>query len=88
MTKEELEKNKDFILAYVKANVKEGWILNPNEKIVNGIIKGLIRNNGECPCHNESEEKNCPCSGYRKENHCCCSLYLKVSNVLRGMQKV
>lgn len=32
---------------------KEGWVLNPNDKVVNGILKMVERNNGECPCHNE-----------------------------------
>ena len=41
-------------LEYVKGNVREGWMLNPNEKIVNGIIKGINRCNGDCPCNNDS----------------------------------
>ena len=40
---------------------KEGWVLNPNDKVVNGIFKMVERNNGECPCHNNSEDKHCPC---------------------------
>jgi ferredoxin-thioredoxin reductase catalytic subunit len=32
---------------------KEGWMLNPNDKVVNAILKGVERNNGECPCHND-----------------------------------
>lgn len=64
-------------IEYVKKNIKEGWILNPNEKVVNGIIKGLNRCNGECPCHNTSREKQCPCSGYREEDKCCCNLYVR-----------
>lgn len=46
--------------------VKEGWKLNPNEKIVKGVTRGIERNNGECPCSN-----------YRLHDHCCCSLYVK-----------
>ena len=49
-------------LEYVKGNLREGWMLNPNEKIVNGIIKGINRCNGDCPCNNDSQEKHCPCS--------------------------
>ena len=45
-------------LEYVKGNLREGWMLNPNEKIVNGIIKGINRCNGDCPCNNDSEENN------------------------------
>lgn len=63
---------------YIKSNIKDGWILNPNEKVVNGIIKGINRNNGDCPCNNDSEELHCPCSGYRLHDHCCCKLYIKV----------
>lgn len=64
-------------LEYVKGNVREGWMLNPNEKIVNGIIKGINRCNGVCPCNNDSEEKHCPCSNYRTKDKCCCKLYVK-----------
>lgn len=57
--------------------IKEGWKLNPNEKIVKGVTRGIERNNGECPCHNDSEDKHCPCSNYRLHDHCYCSLYVK-----------
>ena len=36
-----------------KFYIKDGFILNPNEKVVNGILKGLERNGGHCPCHNK-----------------------------------
>ena len=61
----------------VLKNLKNGWIINPNEKIVNGIIKGINRNNGECPCYNDSDDKHCPCSNYRLNDKCCCKLYIK-----------
>ena len=64
-------------LEQIKNNIKDGWMLNPNEKIVNGILKGINRNNGECPCNNNSANKMCPCSNYRLHNHCCCTLYVK-----------
>lgn len=64
-------------LEYVKSNVKDGFIINPNSKVVNAIIKGLNRNNGDCPCNNNSEELHCPCSNYRLHDHCCCTLYVK-----------
>ena len=53
--------------------------INPNEKVVNGIIKGINRCKGDCPCNNDAEELHCPCSNYRLNNKCCCKLYLKVS---------
>lgn len=64
-------------LEQIEKNLKPGWIINPNEKVVNGIIKGLNRCNGECPCNNNSYDKNCPCSNYREHDHCCCNLYIK-----------
>lgn len=74
---------KDYVytvdLSYVKSNCKPGWILNPKEKVVNGIIKGINRNNGHCPCANTSEDTKCPCSNYRNKDHCCCTLYIKES---------
>lgn len=62
----------------VKLNVKEGWQLNPNEKVVNAIIKGINRCDGECPCVNDGEDKMCPCSNYRLKDYCCCKLYIKL----------
>ena len=66
-----------YDLDFVKSHVREGFMLNPNEKVVNGIIKGLNRNEGECPCDNNSEDKMCPCRNYRLHDHCCCTLYVK-----------
>ncbi len=63
-----------------KFYIKEGFILNPNEKVVNGILKGLERNCGHCPCHNKysgTDDDICPCKAYRKEDNCCCTLYIK-----------
>lgn len=57
-------------------NVKDGFMLNPNDKIVESILKALNRNEGYCPCVNNSEDKKCPCSNYRTLNKCCCNLYI------------
>lgn len=56
---------------------KEGWVLNPNDKVVNTILKRCEANNGECPSPNTSEDKNCPCSDYREKDICHCGLYIK-----------
>lgn len=59
---------------------KPGWTLNPNDKVLNSIIKKIINNNGECPCVNPGktvEERLCPCLSYRENNKCCCNLYIK-----------
>ena len=58
---------------------KEGWKLNPNEKVVNAILKRLQKTEGECPCMNPGitkEDRMCPCKEYREYNHCCCKLYV------------
>lgn len=56
---------------------KEGWMLNPNDKVVNAILKRVELNGGECPCYNTSTDKHCPCSDYRENDECHCSLYIK-----------
>ena len=53
--------------------------LNPNEKVVNAIIKGINRCDGECPCNNDAEDKMCPCSNYRLHDKCCCQLYVLIN---------
>ena len=63
----------------IKILRKPGWVLNPNDKTVNSIFRMLMKNNGECPCHNDSYDKCCPCSDYREKDMCHCGLYLKVS---------
>ena len=60
----------------VKIYRKEGFDLNPNDKIVNSIFKRVENNNGECPCHNNSIDKKCPCSDYRDNDICHCGLYI------------
>ncbi len=61
----------------VKILEKEGWQLNPNERIRNAILKRVESNNGLCPCANDSVDKHCPCSNYRELDKCCCTLYVK-----------
>ena len=63
---------------YIKANCKPGWEINSNEKAVNCIIKGINRNDGNCPCINDSEDLHCPCSNYRLHDKCCCNLYVQI----------
>jgi ferredoxin-thioredoxin reductase catalytic subunit len=64
----------------VKILRKKGWILNPNDKIVNAILNRVEKNEGNCPCHNDTEDKQCPCSNYREHDHCCCGLYVKLED--------
>ena len=72
--------HRGMTLEEVKKNCREGWIVNPNEKIVNGILRGINKNDGQCPCQNDSEDKHCPCSNYRELDKCCCRLYLEDDN--------
>lgn len=60
---------------YIAKNIKPGFILN--ERIAPAIIKAINRNNGHCPCHNDSVDTTCPCSNYREKDYCCCRLYVK-----------
>ena len=50
----------------IKIFRKEGWELNPNDKVVNAIIKRCEACDGECPCKE-----------YRENDVCHCSLYVK-----------
>lgn len=43
-----------------------GFQLNPNDKVVNAILKRCESNGGHCPCRH-----------YREDNVCCCNLYIK-----------
>lgn len=52
-------------------------MLNPNDKVVNAILKRVELNGSECPCHNTGTDKHCPCSDYRENDECHCSLYVK-----------
>ena len=61
----------------VKKNCKEGWEVNPNEKLVNALVNRINKCDGECPCNNDSIDKKCPCSNYREKDYCCCTLYIR-----------
>jgi ferredoxin-thioredoxin reductase catalytic chain len=75
---------------YAKNN---GFQLNPDEKIVERIINGLLANEKKygkkyCPCRrvsgNEEEDakKICPCFWHKdeikKDGHCFCNLYVRI----------
>lgn len=60
---------------------KDGWILNPNDKIVNSILKRCEKNGGICPCVHKTQEYegkdlHCPCTDYIQKNNCICGLYI------------
>ena len=67
-------------IEFIKKNCPEGFHLNDNPKVVNGIIKGLNRCEGECPCANPGltlDDRICPCKNFRENGHCCCTLYVR-----------
>jgi ferredoxin-thioredoxin reductase catalytic subunit len=88
MTEEGSEK---AILAWAEKYARDhGWILNPDQKKLDIVIRGLARNKkkfGEqyCPCRLRSGDKEkdaliiCPCVYHRDEvegeGSCHCSLY-------------
>ena len=59
--------------------LKQGWITNPNTKVVDAIVKRILLNNRDCPCSNDSEDKHCPCTDYRENDICHCGLYVKIN---------
>lgn len=74
---------------YAKSN---GFRLNPDRKIVEGVVKGLLLNEEKhgkrfCPCRRisgdaeEDAKKICPCAFHKeeieKDGHCCCNLFVK-----------
>jgi ferredoxin-thioredoxin reductase catalytic chain len=69
---------------------KNGWVLNPDKKVLDTVIRGLARNEKKfgrryCPCRLRSgdEEKDkaivCPCICHKdeiaKDGQCHCQLY-------------
>ena len=70
----------------------KGYKLNPDERIVEGILEGLLRNEQKygfryCPCRpvtgNQTEDlpKICPCKWHHEEiekmGHCHCGLFVR-----------
>lgn len=53
-----------------------------NEKVLDRIVKRLMKNNGICPCCHEEwddntliEDKQCPCKTFRDTGDCHCNLF-------------
>ena len=93
--KEENEKINKLIQEYEEYAKKNGFFLNPNRKMVEGIVKSLLEREKKfggrfCPCRriteNNEEDKKiiCPCQFMRKEieeqGHCFCGLFFKKNN--------
>lgn len=74
---------------YAKEN---GFNLNPNRKVVHGLVRGLLENEKKqgqryCPCRRITGDKEkdqkivCPCYYHKdeikKDGHCLCGLFVK-----------
>lgn len=84
--------NEKKLLEYSKKYAKsQGLKLNPDKKIVNRIIKGLLFNEKKhgkrfCPCRvvtgipEQDEKIICPCvfhkAEIKKQGHCLCKLFV------------
>ena len=90
MSNETIEK---LIKEFKEYAIANGFQLNPDEKAVERIINGLLKNEekyGEkyCPCRivsgnkEEDSKKICPCFWHKDEikndGHCFCNLYTKL----------
>lgn len=58
---------------------KKGWIINPDDEVVNGIFRELEHSGGHCPSKHPERigHDQCPCASYLEHNICYCNLYLK-----------
>ena len=54
--------------------------LNPDEKVVAMIKKGLEEKNGHCPCRvNIDDTTLCPCDEFIEKGICRCKLYIQIN---------
>lgn len=87
-----MENFEEIVKPYKDHAQECGHNLNPNEKIVEGIMTGLLRNEQMhgaryCPCRRVTGDKEadkkiiCPCIYHKdeiaKDGHCHCNLYVK-----------
>jgi ferredoxin-thioredoxin reductase catalytic subunit len=87
-----MDKIENLIKEYSEYAQNNGFRLNPNKKVVEGIVAGLLKNEEKygkkyCPCRRisgnaeEDSKKICPCFWHKdeiqKDGHCFCQLYVK-----------
>ncbi len=87
-----MEKIDSLIKEYEEYARKNGFKLNPNRKVMEGIVKSLLEREEKlgaryCPCRritgNKEEDKKitCPCYWHleeiKKDGHCLCGLFVK-----------
>jgi ferredoxin-thioredoxin reductase catalytic subunit len=79
--------NKKQLLEFSKKYAKsQGFKLNPNKKIIDIVLKGLLENEKKynyryCPCKIRKKENVCPCKTHKeeikKDGHCTCYFFVK-----------
>jgi ferredoxin-thioredoxin reductase catalytic subunit len=56
----------------------KGFKLNTDLEYVTGIIKGISKKDGHCPCRlNTDESTLCPCDEFITDGDCKCNLFIK-----------
>lgn len=68
----------ELTIYHALKDLPEGFRLN--YLAYKGIVRGLARTDGECPCNNPGEtreDRMCPCKNFRENQHCCCNLFIK-----------
>ena len=57
-----------------------GFDINPNDVIVNDVLKQLDLNHGHCPTlvKDRVGHDQCPCSAYLQDKTCYCGLYVSI----------
>lgn len=88
------EKAEKLTKEYENYAAKNDFLLNPNKKIADGIVRSLLLREEKfgsryCPCRrmtgNKEEDKKiiCPCAFHQDEiekiGHCLCNLFVKKS---------
>lgn len=59
----------------------KGFKLNTNRKYVDGIISGILKKDGHCPCRiNVDDTTLCPCDEFIKTGICKCRLFLPIED--------
>lgn len=63
----------------IKIIRKKGFIINPNDEVVNNIFRELERKDGHCPTeiHKRNGHDQCPCADYLERDICHCKLYVE-----------
>lgn len=87
--KEQIEQMKQMYSKYAES---QGFRLNPDNAIVEGVCKGLLANQRKhgaryCPCRLVTKDKEedkkiiCPCiyhkNEIKKDGHCHCGLFVR-----------